>query len=111
MYKIDPTQLHWVFSTLVRLDSIIIVPDGGSYLNLYVPLDGSRTPLRGFSGLPIATSASRLFVSERRAARPMSTYPNKHIHTRRPIGVVPGPRMGLFRNNTFADGRRQFKLK
>ena len=49
-----------------------IVPDGGLYLNLYVSLDGSRTPLRDFSGLLIATSASRLSFSE----------PNIAAHTR-----------------------------
>ena len=89
MYKIIPAQLCLRSSRFVNW--IIIVPDGGLYLNLYVLFHGSRTPLRGFSGLPIATSASRLF---RRPA-----YESPSPYTLEPIGIVLGRRMGFFRNN------------
>ena len=77
----------------------MLVPDGGFHLNLYVTLAGSRTTLRDFSGLHIATSAPRLFFGNR---RPVSSMMSDHCRTyensaQRTIGVVPGRRMGLFR--------------
>ncbi|KAJ3650134.1 hypothetical protein Zmor_021842 [Zophobas morio] len=58
---------------------------------------------RGFSKVPIATSASRLFFNEcRPAAVTDDELPIIAVHTRtssrKPIGVVPGRRMGLFSN-------------
>ncbi|KAJ3643505.1 hypothetical protein Zmor_026212 [Zophobas morio] len=62
----------------------------GLYLNPYSP---SR-------GIDIATSASRLFFSERRSATVTDDEsPIMDAHTRKPIGVLPGRHMGLFRNN------------
>ena len=67
MYKIAPTQLEWIHSLdstrwLNRLNNLV---HEGFYLNPYFP---SRCPSRGLSGIPIATSASKFFFSERRLA-------------------------------------------
>ncbi|KAJ3640186.1 hypothetical protein Zmor_003501 [Zophobas morio] len=54
---------------------------------------------RSLSGIPIATSASRLFFREHRpAAVTDDESPIVAVHIE-PICVVPGRRMGLFRNS------------
>ena len=79
MYQIIPAQLDWFFSTFTELESTEgIVPEDGLFLNPYFPLDGSQAPFRGFSNESSIIAA----------------------HTRKPIGVVSGRHMGLFRNNT-----------
>ncbi|KAJ3656244.1 hypothetical protein Zmor_015334 [Zophobas morio] len=70
------------------------------------------------SGTPIATSASKLFFSERRpAAVTDDESPIIATHTRKLISVVPGRHMGLFCNNIDTStvrrgcGRRWTSLK
>ncbi|KAJ3662041.1 hypothetical protein Zmor_006408 [Zophobas morio] len=95
MYKI--TSWCNLMNSLTRwtglLDSIIIVPEVGLYLKPYSP---SRSFVIQVFLESIATSASRPFSSE---CRPLSS-PYTLESSRRPIGVVPGRPVGLFRNNT-----------
>ncbi|KAJ3662102.1 hypothetical protein Zmor_006461 [Zophobas morio] len=59
------------------------------------------SPLLGLFWSTHRNSASRVFFSERRpAAVTDDESPIIAAHTRKPIGAVPGRRMGLFRNNT-----------
>ncbi|KAJ3645949.1 hypothetical protein Zmor_023566 [Zophobas morio] len=78
---------------------MIPVPDAGLYLNLCVPLDGSRTPLREFSGPAIETSGKRYrlaFVERRVDTDSNDDSPINAVRTTRKlstaIGVVPGRR-------------------
>ncbi|KAJ3645973.1 hypothetical protein Zmor_023588 [Zophobas morio] len=60
MYKIILAQLDWILPL-----TDWIVPEGGLYLN---PHNFSRYSAIEVSGVPIATSASRLFFRVRRPA-------------------------------------------
>ena len=71
-------------------------------LNPCIPLNASRTPLRGFSAHrngDFRQPAPGLRICERRRVTVTNDEsPIIAAHTRKPIGIVPGQRMGLFRN-------------
>ncbi|KAJ3645626.1 hypothetical protein Zmor_023267 [Zophobas morio] len=93
MYRIIPTRLELIILTTLP------APDGGSHLKSHAVLGASPSPLLNLSGIHTATSASRLIFSERRLAVVTDDKsPIIAAHTRKSIGVVPGRRMGLFRN-------------
>ncbi|KAJ3666819.1 hypothetical protein Zmor_002250 [Zophobas morio] len=67
MYKIIPVQLDWLLSTFAGLDSTESSRSRRwARFKRILSLDMFWN--RGFSGIPIATSASRFFFSERRPA-------------------------------------------